>query len=392
MTRKIFLGVLVTIPIAALGWWVARNTYWGEVTVPVPLRGEALTNPFYAAQRFAEGLGARTRWDRVFATPAPDAVIVLTDWRWNLSGRRREALERWVESGGRLVVDGTLAGETEFERWSGVEHAHQEPPKAAEDPTVPHAADPCPTVREALSSAPPTAANGYRLCDIEEGSFLRTARPTEWALRSETGFQAVRVRIGAGQVTTINATPFSYRELFNGDHGALFVAATQLRRGDTVHFLTEEDHPSLLTLIWQYGGPVVILALALAALALWRNAARFGPLAAPVENARRSLAEQIRGTGYFTLRQGGGDVLHAACVRALHEAAERRVAAYARLSGRDRAAAIARLTGFDAQALAVAVYHPDSRQPQELRSTMALLEAARRRLLAHRTKVSYGTD
>ena len=49
---------------ALLVTWIASNTYWAEVTMPMPPKGEALTNPFYAAQRFAEALGARTSWDR----------------------------------------------------------------------------------------------------------------------------------------------------------------------------------------------------------------------------------------------------------------------------------------------------------------------------------------
>ncbi len=44
-----------------------------------------------------------------------------------------------------------------------------------------------------------------------------------------------------------------------------------------MHFLSEEEQPSLITLMWIYGWPVVVLALALIGLALWRNSVRFGP-------------------------------------------------------------------------------------------------------------------
>ena len=73
-----------------------------------------------------------------------------------------------------------------------------------------------------------------------------------------------------------------------------------------MHFLSEEEHSSILALMWYLGWPVVLLALALIALALWRNSVRFGPLVAVPEQARRSLAEQIRGTGLFVIRFGGG--------------------------------------------------------------------------------------
>ena len=46
-----------------LGWRCSSSgsrshTYWEDITVPMPPKGEALINPFYAAQRFAEALGA----------------------------------------------------------------------------------------------------------------------------------------------------------------------------------------------------------------------------------------------------------------------------------------------------------------------------------------------
>jgi hypothetical protein len=123
---------------------------------------------------------------------------------------------------------------------------------------------------------------------------------------------------------------------------------------------------------------------------LWRGGVRFGPLASPPGTARRSLAEQIRGTGQFALRHGSGDPLHTASARALEEAAQRRVPGYAGLSASERTAALVRLTGVDQDSLAAALYHPGLRRSHELRSTIALLEAARRTLIEH-TRVSHGT-
>jgi hypothetical protein len=384
--KRAGLWLLVAIPVVLLFVWVANNTYWADVALPIPLKGEALTNPFYATQRFAEALGSRSSWDRVFTAPPPDSVIVLSSWHWSLSRGRRDALARWVEAGGRLVIDSSVVdGEDDFERWSGiVTDYHEEEKGGGIDVSDIKTVEPdavCGTFEEAREGSPAEQSGStprYRLCDFDTYAFLTTKRPTLWTLRDKNGIQAMRVAVGRGRVTVINGSPFRYRSLFDGDHARLFVAATELRRHDDVHLLSEDDHPSLLALTWQYGGAVVLLTCGFVGLALWRSGVRLGPIAAPLGTARRSLAEQIRGTGQFALRHGGGAALHAASVRALEEAAARRVPGYAGLAPDQRGAALAALTGFDRQALLTAIHHDRARQPGELRSTIALIEAARR--------------
>ena len=382
MKRGVVITLLVVVSVAAVVWWTANNTHWAETTIPMPLRGEALRNPFYAAQRFSESLGARTAWDRAFTAPAPDGVIVLSGWHWTLSVKRRESLERWVESGGRLVVVGDLSGgEAEFEGWSGIVREYRKVEKDEADFDERKSA--CRPFQEDSGVSGPAATEASRrlLCDVTLLSNLSTNKQATWTLRDSSGIQAARVPVGEGSVTVINAEPFRYRNFLDGDHAHVFVAATELRRRDDLRFLSEDDHPSLVALAWQSGAPVIVLALGVVALYLWRRAVRFGPLAAPPERARRSLAEQIRGTGLFAWRHGGGESLHAACVRALDEAAKRRIPGYRRSSAKERAAAVAHLTGFEWLAVSAAVHDSRARGGQELRSTMALLEEARRRLL-----------
>jgi hypothetical protein len=110
MKKSAFSWPLGLIMVSALVYWIGSNTEWVDVTVPMPPTGEAAENPFYAAGRFADALGARSIRDRQLTVPGRDAVIVLSAWHWDLTESRRYALERWVESGGRLVVAGPLSG------------------------------------------------------------------------------------------------------------------------------------------------------------------------------------------------------------------------------------------------------------------------------------------
>ena len=389
MTRSRLAGGLLILALVALVAYVGSNTYWEDIPIPTPPKGEAVTNPFYAAQKFAEALGARTRRDRSVILPPTTGVVVLSAWHWDLTEQRQATIRHWVEGGGRLVVDDQLTGDlTTFEQWSGVEWAFNEAASEAHlENHDEHTEHPdCTPVAELA----PAAGAFYGMCDLDF-TFLKTAGPVQWALGDATGNQAVRVPVGQGSVTVINARPFTWTALLRSDHGRVFVAATQLRRDDEVVFLTENDYPALVALLWRHGAPAVALFLGAVVLFLWRGAVRFGPTLGVPEARRRSMAEQIRGSGRFVLTHGDGLPLHTASVRALTEAAHRRIPAYSRLSRPQRAAALARATGMDGDAIISAIEGLSKRRPQELPNTLGLLETARRQLLHSGTRAGQRT-
>ena len=302
-----------------------------------------------------------------------------------MSPPRRREFEQWVQAGGRLVVDTTLiTGSDVFEKWSGVTRVRvpEDPDKESEPLQFPGRDDDevCPEIREVSRQEPPIDPVSYAVCGVSEEDWLSATRPSSWQLGNDIGAQVMRVARGQGSVTVINAIPFRYRTVFRGDHAALLVDALQLRPGDHVVFMSEDHYDSLLMLTWRFGAPVVILFLTFVALALWRGGQRFGPLAAETATARRSLAEQVRGTGRFTLRWGGGAALHAAAVRSLAEAAVRRIAGYERLARDAQTAAISKLVAVDAGELARAMTYSGDRS-LELQRALALLEMVRRHLI-----------
>ena len=392
MTRTRVLFAFVALVVLAVVVWVARHTYWGEMTVPMPLRGEALRNPVYAAQRLAETLGAHTERRHALGRLKRDGVVVLSSFSWDLSSARRTELELWVEQGGRLVVDGTLiVGGDAFARWSGIEREQIPADSKRQGNPVANQRndDECPELLEKIGIGLMGQRLRYSVCSVLPQSRLNSQRQPTWELANDLGAQVVRVRVGQGSVTAINAVPFLYRALLTADHGALFVAATRLQKGDDIVFLSEGDRSSLLALTWRYGAPAVSLFLFFVALALWRGGQRFGPPVAPTQIARRSLAEQIRGTGRFALRWGGGTALHAAARRALDEVSLQRVAGYGGMSETERIAALAAFTGTDLAALTRAI-HFSTERSFDLPSALALLESARREILDRSGPSKYG--
>jgi len=378
------IGPVVVVGLVALTVWIARNTYWEEVPIPQLPQGEAATNPFYSASRLSEFLGAQPTWQRVLgAMPPRNAVVLASAWNWGLFESRRERLQRWVASGGRLVIDRSLiGGERELEQWAGISR-YDLGETALRRRSHQSGWPQCPTLAlERSPDAAPQARTHFALCGtgLDRTALLVNRKPS-WVLRDGgAAIQALRVPIGLGSVTLINAVPFGNSVLMDGDNAALFVAATQLHKGDTVWFLTEESGASLLSLIWITGAPVVVLLLVFIAAWLWRASARFGPPLAPTEVARRSLAEQIRGTGQFTLRCGAGQALYAAQVRALQETADRRIPGYSRLLDTQRVDQLAELVGLQSSTLTSALSLTVRRRQGELRHGLALLESIRRTL------------
>jgi len=383
MKRPSALTIVLVLFVLLVGVWIVASTEWGEVEIPTRLRGEAATNPFYAAQKLVESLGATSeRRESLDDTPS-DAVVVLSTWSWDIDDARREAFERWVEAGGRLVVDAALInGGDAFEEWSGIVREREEEDPDADLLQAPKIVKPCLSLDEVGADTDEASPAVYSACNFDYASWLETSERVLWGLRYEGLLRATRVAVGQGTVTAINGVPFVYRELFEGDHGELLAAAAELRSGDHFVFMSEADVASLPQLVWRYGAPVVAVLALWIALALWRGAMRFGPLVAPTESARRSLAEQVLGTGRFALRVGGGAALVTAARRALHEAAARRIVGYDRLAVAAQAEAVAALARLDARELAAALDPHQSARPMELRAKLALLEAARRGLVS----------
>jgi hypothetical protein len=404
------IKITAFVLVVAFVIWLASNMKFKETTVKMPLKGEALHNPFYAAIKLSEALGAAAEWEHIFTTPDTNSVIMVSDWNWTMIRARRERMQEWVEAGGRLVIDGSFIGDfDDFAAWSGIgeyipdddeddEGVDEDEDEDEEESPEEDLSD---SERELMSHFIPRQCDRLvedgsnrelEVCNVDQGRSLVTTRKVLWALRDSNGerIHALRTQVGRGSVTVINATPFRRRDLLDGDNGLLFVRATQLHRGDSLLILTEEDQASILALVWRYGAPALLLSFVLIALGLWRASARFGPLTAATETARRSLAEQIRGTGQFALRFGGGTALHAAMVRALRDAALKHLPAYDRLSSEDRVSAVAKLSGISAEELGPVLNYSGARNSHELRNAIAVLETARRRILLKNKRSKHG--
>lgn len=403
------LRALLAVLLAGAIGWLASCTEWTEVEVPLPARGEAARNRFYATQQLGRRVGATVvTHDNLAQMPPQGASLLLTSWHWDLFPERAQRLRAWVEGGGHLVLFTDNLNQEQLKGWLPVkllepprrkrgndddedpdEDDAQAPP-AAKPPTpaaLRRAQMPCHDTVEPASVSPyyPGEARRYRLCGIVySGWKLQATTAALWSIEGSEGPVLLRAAKGGGTVTVIQPWGLLDNDrVLKSDNGLAAVAALQARPGATVWFVAEESRPSLLSWLWKEAHVALLLAAVAVALALWRGARRFGPLAAPPPTGRRSMAEQIAGTAGF-LRQQGPEALLAAQIRALEAAARGHIRHYDQLDRGQRAAAIAQHTGQDAAALASALDKRLARTRTDLPATLERLETSRRLLVQKR--------
>jgi Domain of unknown function (DUF4350) len=382
MNPRTAVTLVIGTAIAALLAWIAMNTYWAEEKVQGMRTGEALFNPYYAAAQLVRHLGADARVQDAFdPLPPADGVLLLSRWNWDIYASRREAIRRWVEAGGRLVIDRTLGPSADFRAWSGIRgHDTITERRSEEADTI--GGGRCLLLQLKVGTIPSDpSGNEWRLCGVPRNFQWISSRRVQLAMGVADGYQLLRVAAGRGSVTALNGyMTFMTNSLLDGDHARLLIIATQLRRGDTLRIVRGDMRLSLPGFLWKIGAPVLILLGAAIVLSLWQTMVRFGPLLPPTAPARRSMHEQIAGTASFLARYGGGQALWDAARKALGAAAASRLGGASASNAAELAAQIARLGGDAAQPVRDALLNPDLNGPAGLARTLVTLERERRSL------------
>jgi hypothetical protein len=406
LRNQLLIGCAIGAALLALLVFLATQTEWKDIQIPRAYSGKAAQDDHYALERVLGGIGARlSRPEGIDALPPEGAVLLLSNWNWGTFPQRDRALREWVAQGGQLVAgEWAIRGNrAEGRDWipirfklpaskpskeaqaggpAGVPQAAPfdadsfVPKPLCHSVTEPHRAD------DATAGDPDgePAAAGLQMCwSSAPGLPLQVSAPA-WALADAGGVRIARTTIGKGSVTIVPRLDlFDNRNLLLGDNAYIGVAVLQAHAGTPVWDVTGQDDSGMVRWLWDHAKVAIILGLGASALWLWRSIARFGPLAATAPIARRSMAEQIRGTAHFLWRQGPG-VLHACQLRALQETAARRIGGYERLDLPDRAGAIARIAGMDAVELLRAFSANQDPDHRGLPRRLALLEIARRAL------------
>lgn len=393
MSRISPLRLLMGLLALAIVSWLAVSLEWVEVEVPRPKPPELEADRFFLVEKLLVRLGAAvTRPGNLDTLPPPGARLLLATTEWDLFDSRAERLKDWVEQGGHLVASADLLDEEELEAWLPMQLAPRKGAEPAARP-LPRSARLAECRQLTDAAAPAARAESLSLCAprLGYGDLDLVPEPPAnplWRLQGPAGTEMLRMPVGRGSVTLVRPWGLMAGErLLEGDNTLAFARMLQVGPGAAVWIVDDETREPLPLWIWRHAASAVLLALAALALYLWRGAVRFGPLVPAAVVQHRSIADQVTGTGRF-LQHHGGAALHAAQCRALAEAVRRRLPGATAITDHERLLAIASAGDLDARALADAMAPGHAHRPAALPTTLALLETARRRVLARRPAAS----
>jgi hypothetical protein len=384
MTRSRVGNVIAAVLVIGFVIWVARNTYWAELTVSGPLEGEAARNPYYSVQRFASAVGIRNRLIASISSPPPrNAVLLINGIQDDLLHTRVESLIPWVESGGRLIVtDDVVWANTAIQKWSGIapgSHLTEEQTKSSRMRQQLEKDADCGPMSVKINGA--LTGEKMTLCAPASGFEFVSKQVPAWSLSSTFGVQILRVSIGRGSITVVpGAALIGNTNLLRRDHAQIFVTASRLMRGDELYILNIARAETLIAMLWRLIAPAIVFFGVAILCIIGRHVPRFGPLAPTPAAVRRSLAEQIRANAAFAWRTRKLTSLRAAVSRALDEMARKRIAGYGSLGVRGRVAALCAATGVDSGSLNAAMTQDAVAGAPVQRAAIALLEQTRRTL------------
>lgn len=419
-------------------YWCYENFTIEEVRFPASLKGEALSNDLFAAVKFVAAMGAEAKSSFGYrqppaGTPA-SSVLVLPTMRRTLVERQRNELLRWVESGGHLVVVTytledeskkkdpllSLLGVRQYRTEEGKRTMPSNPDGDEEDgdedddvkkakrdeeqsrrrlreaqqrlqkgmpqmPLVYPERSDCPSQVESGSLSPrfPVAHPSLRVC-FDPRFRLEADGEKLWAVQSKHGVHALTVARGAGKVTILTDYAFMYNNRIGHADHADFVAAlvglNDAAPARQVLLIPREDVPGVLTLMWKYLWPVVLMLAGWLVLAVWRAATRVGPSLPAPQLARRSLAEHVRASGEFLWRHGQRGELWRA-TRALTERhIERSLPAASFRNKEEHMQALAKRSGIAPTALSQLLESKYAPPAEQFATTIATLDKLRKSL------------
>ena len=315
-SRQVVILIAALGLLAAAAAWFLANFERTTVSVRSGYRAEALRNPWLAAERLLQRMGAKASTVRVVAElqklPAA-GTLVLPAQRYTLTRDARQALLDWVDSGGYLIVqaepdnqpdpllDALLVKRFDVRNPHGHGNAH--------------------------TPAEITLPGSESAVQVDLSPRLRLeADDAVFQFDDGSGNSIVLLERGVGLVLVLNELDFaSNRDIGEHQHAQFVWEMVNMVPGDrAVYFFNVPARLSLWAWLKEHAWAPLAGAAALLAIWLWHAAPRFGPIAPDPTRSRRRLLDHLRASGRYLWSNGGAqrmlDAARDACLRRIGRA------------------------------------------------------------------------
>jgi len=348
--RRLLLGLLLAGVVLVLAVWY-RSLERETTQVDLGPTQEARQNPVLALQRLLEerqipvtlvrGFGNLERLEFNNTPVSNRDSLVLLNTGHSLRESQVDALWRWMENGGRLLVTAdnpyfdmerlddpllnrlglTLTGEywdaddeENEEEDSGADPAEAEAPEddvAAEvdSQTAPAPKEECGWEYVTLPVRLPAHPEAELAMEFNSGMSFLAEKPTGQVLAAY-GEQILLLQqdVGTGEIHLLpTLQPLANDTIHCVDNA--FVLWQLLKDSEHVWLVLNADSPSFWQYLWRFSALGCLLLLTALAVWLWHRVPRFGPVLQQKNQERRQFIDHIHASAQFILRHQGSGAL-----------------------------------------------------------------------------------
>lgn len=382
-TLAYILLLLVIVGLSAFAYY--KLEYRIE-EVDQGFQGEALTNPYLAAEYFLRNMGQKSEKIKLFVDTQKQLenndTLLVPSSRIAFDNRRSTQLLEWVEAGGHLIITGKPYLEDESNIRDHIldklglyieRRALKEGQDQDEQPVNLDIED----------------DDDFWQVDFDDYLVVSFAEKFDqdiiWTIVDNDRIHAVQLRLGDGRLTLMSDIRMFRNDYIESyDHAAFLYELTkdQLSSAEagTFYYSLYEDYISLIKWLWDNAQPLIISILFIIIIVLWMLIPRFGPLINIHQPIRRRFLEHLSASGNYHWRQGHYARLLTEVRKQLSLQTKLKYPEWTNLSKQDQVNHFAELSQIEAPAIEKALFDSNIERINDFVNKIKILEKLRKSL------------